>query len=410
MTSVLEEHFDEAQFLVTRLRRALDSPLYTLDEVAEGDEERLLAHVDGLVVAGPAIVDTMLIPAMLEGPAPAATAAAMAVLGADAPPIREKFFEHAGEMPEELRTAWVEALARSEIIPDTRLIAGVRGRHSKLCLGALAFRGVAVDSHVIDAVDAADAFEELASLLRAQRAQKRHAEQIWPSAEHHAAAYVAGHALEVALLTEDRSAWNAVHRACRSVEPLTALALQIVAALGRPEDVRALTKELEDEARRRNIVFALGFSGLPEIVPAVLGCLDDDALNPVAAEAYAAITGFDPTRARAVVRRPDPDSLPPLEEDDLDADLGLDADAELDAVDAAVLHRHWAENRGRFAQGQRYLRGQVLTAELVAQALIHEPTRRRAFWARELWLRTGGRTHVAVRAGTARQRRQMGIG
>jgi len=408
VTSILEEHFDEAQFLVTRLGRALDSPLYTLDEVAEGDEERLLAHVDGLVVAGPSIVETMLIPAMLEGPAPAATAAAMAVLSADEPPVREKFFEHAAEMPEELSSGWVEALARSELIPDARILAGIHGPHAKLCLGALAFRGATVDPNLLDAVDVAEAPGELSALLRAQRAQKRQAARVWPVLEHHPVLAVAEHALEVALLTDDRSAWGAVQRACRAAEPLTPRALQIVAALGRPEDVRALASGLEDPARRRDIVFALGFAGFPEIVSALLGCLDDDAINPVAAEAYAAITGFDAARARAVVRRPDPESLPPLEEDDLDADLGLDPDAELEAVDPAILRRHWSEHRGQFTQGQRYLRGQALTPELVAEAVVQEPTRRRAFWARELWFRTGGRTHVAVRAGTARQRRQMG--
>src|SRR3970040_2093467 len=49
---VQQEHLDGAAFLFTRWEHALRSPLLTLREVATGVEERLLAHVDGLVLGG----------------------------------------------------------------------------------------------------------------------------------------------------------------------------------------------------------------------------------------------------------------------------------------------------------------------------------------------------------------------
>ncbi len=52
---VVEEHLDEAAFLASQWERALASRL-TLDEVAAGPEARLLAHLDGLAVAGVAAV------------------------------------------------------------------------------------------------------------------------------------------------------------------------------------------------------------------------------------------------------------------------------------------------------------------------------------------------------------------
>ena len=49
---VVEEHLDEASFLSEQWERALVSPDVILDGVADGPEERLLAHLDGLAIAG----------------------------------------------------------------------------------------------------------------------------------------------------------------------------------------------------------------------------------------------------------------------------------------------------------------------------------------------------------------------
>jgi uncharacterized protein (TIGR02270 family) len=55
MMDILEEHFEELEFLWQQRQEALRSPEYTLPEVAEL-EERIEAHVDGLVLAGAAAI------------------------------------------------------------------------------------------------------------------------------------------------------------------------------------------------------------------------------------------------------------------------------------------------------------------------------------------------------------------
>jgi len=68
MLDVLEEHLSEAAFLWTQWERALVAPDYTLDETAEL-EERLLAHLDGLVTAGRPAIE-LLAPKVREGEDP----------------------------------------------------------------------------------------------------------------------------------------------------------------------------------------------------------------------------------------------------------------------------------------------------------------------------------------------------
>src|SRR5690349_14801760 len=65
LMDVLEEHLDEAAFLWSQWERALVAPHSVLNEVA-GLEERLLAHVDGLVIGGVPVAGRLLIPALEE--------------------------------------------------------------------------------------------------------------------------------------------------------------------------------------------------------------------------------------------------------------------------------------------------------------------------------------------------------
>jgi len=77
---IVEEHLDEAAFLWTQWEHALVSPRYTLADVADGPEERLKAHVDGLVVGREPVAERLLIPALAHDEPEYRFAAASALL------------------------------------------------------------------------------------------------------------------------------------------------------------------------------------------------------------------------------------------------------------------------------------------------------------------------------------------
>lgn len=78
---VVEEHLDEAEFLVEQWCSARVSPDHSLEELRDGPESRLLAHVDGVVVNGPLALQQEAWPIIEQSDVPSlVTAAAMTVL------------------------------------------------------------------------------------------------------------------------------------------------------------------------------------------------------------------------------------------------------------------------------------------------------------------------------------------
>lgn len=77
---VVEEHLDEAEFLAEQWHAARRSPDYTLEELRDGPERRLMAHVDGLVVNGAVALEQVAWPVVREGGEPPRVAAAALAL------------------------------------------------------------------------------------------------------------------------------------------------------------------------------------------------------------------------------------------------------------------------------------------------------------------------------------------
>src|SRR6185369_129808 len=61
---IYEEHLDEAAFLWGQWESALDAATFALHDVMVGPEERLRAHLDGLVLGGARVAEKLLVPAL----------------------------------------------------------------------------------------------------------------------------------------------------------------------------------------------------------------------------------------------------------------------------------------------------------------------------------------------------------
>lgn len=151
--NVVEEHLDEAEFLVEQWASARRSPLYTLTELDEGPQARLDGHVDGLVVNGPLAHERVVWPAVEGADEPArVTAAALALLDAgdfrvlqvlDEPRAQAEPTDDDEPVDEEaLRLATLRALAErlDALEPDAEQRTAV-AKHE---LGAEAWRRSAV--------------------------------------------------------------------------------------------------------------------------------------------------------------------------------------------------------------------------------------------------------------------------
>lgn len=136
---VVEEHLDEAAFLWTQWERGLHSPLYKLHTLRDRVEERMLAHLDGLVVGGEAVAQRLLYPALTEGLGGIAFAAAMALLlsgrpeaeeavcsalATAAPPQREEIIRALCLGPSPSRQARLLGLISGEVLEPGQLRLG----------------------------------------------------------------------------------------------------------------------------------------------------------------------------------------------------------------------------------------------------------------------------------------------
>ena len=153
---VVEEHLDEAEFLAETWHVNLDSPAYLRDEFEQGPQERLLAHVDGLVVGGEDVRAELLEPALADGDTERWRAAAVALSLLSHPNVQfaAPLFDGLDERPQEVRLGIVDALAmsaRADI--DVRITDALRRGGEPDHLVALATVGGMRGANPVNLVD-----------------------------------------------------------------------------------------------------------------------------------------------------------------------------------------------------------------------------------------------------------------
>jgi uncharacterized protein (TIGR02270 family) len=388
MWDIYEEHLEEAAFLWSQWERALDSPRYTLPELASGVEERLLAHLDGLVLGGQPVAEKMLIPPLIDESAEpdVVKAAAFALLdqGLERPVLLAMTKP---DLPPEHREAITRALELSAAPGlEDRLRPWLTGKQPHLARAALAV----LKARVIDPGDALDAAlgsadpDLLAAALGmvgpTSAAYRRSAIEAALRSDVPA---VKEAALRAGLVARMRLAWEACAADVAARRPDSSAAPLAVAVGG---EFESLLPWLEDPALRAPALFALGFSGRAAAAEACLPWLGDKEAGAIAFEAFSAITGLPPDGL--TLEEPEPEEPPPLEEENLDEPPSSGPEEELPKVDPARVAEWWTKQRDRFRRDVRHLAGAPVTSGALAAALREGPARRRHALALELAIRT----------------------
>jgi len=400
---ILEEHLDEAAFLAGLRERALVDPEYTLAEVSEGPEERLLAHLDGLVLGGRRAAERLLLPA-LRGDDPAVVLAAAWAL------LASEDGDHTGAVlavlgdgePAQIAAVGraLELVAREDL--PARLVPLLSGGAPATCaavLDVLAARRADVAGPLEHFLGAADG-EVRRAALRLGRALPHR---------------VPPHVLEPSLGGEDpverdlaiaaglvggaRSAWATCERVVRERGPAWEFPA-LVYGLSGEKDLAPLLAALEDVERRKAALFALGFTGRAAAADAAASWLADEAFAKLAGEAFSAITGLAIAGAHAKAPEPwDPDA-PEEEEEEPEVDP---AEGDLPAPEPAPILAWWEKAKKGFESEARFVGGAPWSAEGLLGALDSAPMRRRSALALDLAVRTRGAAHLDTRALAAEQ-------
>ena len=354
---IVEEHLDEAAFLSTQWEQALVSPAYTLAAVRDRVEERLLAHVDGLVAAGPLAAARLLRPALREGSDGVALAAALALLSSSNPEseaaVLEALLTAAEPQADQVRRALELCASERRQAVLRRLLSGQPSRVHAAAARILGFQKVDLGPALHALFDPADDALFQAGLY-CLRYQPR------PDGESaiRRALTAPGESLMTAALLAGAVAGVAevlpVSRACiRAQHPATPTAAMLLGSLGGNADTELLCQIVTASPYAADVIFALGLGGARDTADACVDWLRTKALTRASGEAFLTITGADPDK-EGLVQKTSAASDPAAEVEDPE-DLNLSSETTLLSADSVAAW--WQKRRGDFTASERYHAG-----------------------------------------------------
>ncbi|RKG95065.1 TIGR02270 family protein [Corallococcus sp. CA053C] len=404
---IYEEHLSEAAFRWSQWEAALDAPDYSLEETA-GLEEQVAAHLDGLVLGGAPVAERLLVSALADEPE-RIVAAALALLQAEEPPGPAAvlsalptaelpalaMIQRALELAPSLATPanLTSLLKQEDAVPELlALVLNTLGTHG-LATTALCTPFLTHPQHQVAA----------AALRAVGRARLPVAPGVLQRALDSGEPALRDTAIVAGLMAGHRGAWAACQSAATARAPGSRLPLLLLGMSGEERDVKRLLELLSDEKLRPDVLWALGFSGRVEAADVCVELLRHKPVAALAGEAFSAVTGLCIAEQYAVPREEEDEALPPLEEEDLDADLTLKPEHALPLPQPDSVAAWWRKARPGLNARQRYLEGQPFTPQALLEALVRAPMRRRHALALELALRSRGAIQLPTRAFVKKQ-------
>ncbi len=356
MLDILEEHFEELDFLWEQRERVVFSPDWTLPRLAEL-ERRAEAHLDGLRIGAGRSVDIAR-PFLTGQEKSAATAAAFVFLAMEHPGLDEEILSVFAQAADNARDGIRIALRHG---PAERLASPLRALASAgdpqvriAALDVLAFHrmppprfldllgvgGAAARRMLYDAIGRfggpwnSDLLET--GLAAPDSALRRSA-------------------LEASARTGLYGLADICRRFAARTPPVLE-ALTFLGILGEPQDVPLLQAAAATPAAASAALAGIGALGRVEGIPFLLDRIAEPALVLAAGAAFSRITGA--TDVAADVRTPLPEDLPADEKDFWDPPRPLDP---------GLARAWWEKNRGRLAPDRRWQAGfDVSTPPLTA--------------------------------------------
>ena len=390
---IYEEHLDEAAFLWGQWERALVAANYTLDQVIAGPEERLLAHLDGLVLGGRRVAERLLVPALDDDDEGKVFAGAWALAQAEdadhldlvverlpkaKPPAfaalaRSLELSTRRDLPARLSTLWKTSDARVQgalidiLAPRDPAWAGAR-LETCLAAGAPAVQAAALRGlrGTMDRVLGGYVGEALSS----------------PDANVRHEAIATGYAMRMP------EAVDACRREALATGESCRLPLALLALAGTPADRELILSRISVPEARRHALWALGFFGVVEAADGLVAMLGDQDAARVAGESLSAITGIvvdGPMAKPGETKGPGVEDVQP----DDPAPEALPEDL-LRVPAASAVRDWWRGARGRFQPGVRYLCGKPWSEGAVRDALGKVAMWRRPALALEVMAKWGG--------------------
>ena len=415
VSHVLAQHLDDAVSLRAVRSVVLREPHVKLKDLARVDE-RLLAHLDGLSIAGDDGADLSRTALELPGVGQLFVACVLAIERRDTTAIEQllSLLEAVPDAPRALSSAfgWVAAPQLRGLTAP--LLTSPSPQRRWLGLVACAQHRVDPGAALTQALQDADprvrtralqAAGELGrtDLLASCLAQLNDANDTNDTQE-----AIAMSAVRCAVLLGDRNeAVQRLRKQALAPGPHRLEALAVTLFITDAYAARALIRQLATEgADTRTMIRAAGWSGDVQVMPWLFKQMESKPHARLAGEAFSFITGVD--LAWNHLHRDAPQSEPPGPNDDpSDPDVSLDEDENLRWPDLPKIAAWWQKNQERFKPGARYFLGAPPTSAHCVQALRNNTQRQRMAAADYLSLLNPGSVLFNCAAPAHRQQRLL---
>jgi uncharacterized protein (TIGR02270 family) len=372
ISSIVEQHAEEAVFLAQQRERAIRAPHYFLRDLVKLDY-RLDANLDGLRLAGETgwgLCERMLAD---EGPAGVFTAAVVAISSGEGDRI-EKVVEFGCAQPSLARglaaaLGWLP-LADAEPYIDWLLAAKAPALRRVGLSAAMAHR-----KHpgrlLVEMIGQADSSLKARALravgeLGLQEALDRAARFVDSADE----SIKAAASWSVALRSAYPEALAVMRSVAESDSPLRNKALQVAMRCMDFGEAKAWQRDLaESTDHARLAIDGAGALGDPATVNWLITRMDQPALARVAGNAFTMITGLNLAEAHLEGKPLDLFEGGP-DDDPRDGRVAMDADVRLPWPDPVLIERWWNVNRDQFAAGTRHLMGKAITLEWLGEVIV----------------------------------------
>ncbi|NKE72410.1 TIGR02270 family protein [Candidatus Manganitrophus noduliformans] len=404
LLDILEEHLEEADFLFQQRTNALADRAYDLDGLAEL-EERLLAHLDGLVLGGKEAW-ALLEPKLAGGALGEVFAAAFVALESGDPArielLQKTFGGAEGPVLDGIRHA-LRHTSSPEIEKIVRpLLDNEKGAVRAAAIDVISFRRMSLETGLLQAgLREKDPLVASAAANAVGRLRIAGLKYEVEAALESDAVPVRLEAIRAGLLLKSEKALSRCRKAVQERGEEGGEAILLLGLLGHPEDGPRLVNALGEAALARNAVMSLGLLGRAAGIDALIQCAADPKLARLAGEAIRTMTGVDLEKENLVAPKAEADAKPEAEDEFEDG-----PDEGLPIPDPVKLEGWWRKSISRFDKKTRYRKGQPYSPQRLIELLHTGTLPERHHAALELALIDPSRPPFETQAFAARQRKE----
>ena len=380
---IYEEHLNEAAWLWGNWESSLDSAVYALGDVVVGPEERLLAHLDGLVLGGQRVAQKLLVPALAGDDLGGIAAAAWTLVQAEDADHQDTVIDALASAKPPAQAAIGRAVHLAPRTDISRLIPHFHAGAPQLRAMVLDIFGPREPDWVREQIAPAMHSGQsplMAAGLRAIRSLRERALLDWVTvASQSDDIEVRLEAMRTGLSFAVKTAWNECRIFAGGMGEISRLALGLLATSPDPNDRTFVREKAKGEDPGLHALWALGFAGDADSADVLVQNMADEKKSRVAGEAFSAITGLPIAGDLAT---PGETQGPDVEEvKDEDPPPTVKSEDSLPEPNLQRIKRWWEKERRRFVPGTRYCGGQARSPATLRTAFTSG-----ASWRREVLL------------------------